>query len=80
MGERENIQKSLLQAVEALAQHNKCTSTTIDMFGVDEEVADEFKYWFCWNDQTGYFWSKMINNNVGLSSRIYQNKRKPESC
>lgn len=75
LGERENIQKSLLQAIEALAVHNKCSSTTIDMFGIDEDVADEFNYWFCWNDEYGYYWSKMNFDNVGYSSRVL-----PQCC
>ena len=54
-----------------MAVHNRCTSTTLDMFGIDEEAADEFGYWFCWNVEYGYFWSKMINLNIGLSSRVY---------
>lgn len=70
LAERVNIQMSLLQAIEALAEYNRCTSTTIDMFGIDEEAAEEFDYWFTWQGDLGYFWSKMIKKNVGLSSRV----------
>ena len=64
------MQAILLEASEALAEHNNCTSTIIDVFGIDEFVVENSGYWLILSqDFGGQAWNKMIEKNVGNSSR-----------